>query len=295
MGEGVAAHDGLVGLHGHVHQARHQMRSLGDQLRVDIRVDMDILVAAQGHHHLFERGVAGALADAVDRHLGLPGAVQDAAQRIGRSHAEVVMAMGGDDRPVDVRNAIDEVFDLRAVFVRKAVARRIGDVDHGGTGGDGRLDDARQILDIGATGVLGVELHVLDVAFGVLHRRDGPFENLLGRGAQFVVDVLRRHADTRMDTLVPGKAQGVGRNVDVLLYGARQRTDRRLGNGLGNLQHGIEIPGAGDREARFDHVHAEIFEQFGDLDLFGGVQLTAGDLLTIAERGVENVQSLTHN
>ena len=38
-----------------------------------------------------------------------------------------------------------------------------------------------------------------------------------------------------------------------------------------------------------------IFEQFGDLDLFGGVQLTAGDLLTIAERGVENVQSLTHN
>ena len=64
---------------------------------------------------------------------------------------------------------------------------------------------------------------------------------------------------------------------------------------LENLQHGIEISGAGDREARFDHVHAEIFEQFGDLDLFGGVQLTAGDLLTIAERGVENVQSLTHN
>ena len=98
-----------------------------------------------------------------------------------------------------------------------------------------------------------------------------------------------------MDTLALGEAQGVGRHVDVLLYGARQRTDRRLGNGFGNFQHGIEIPGAGDREARLDHVHAEIFEQFGDLDLFGGVQLTAGDLLTIAERGVENVQSLTHN
>ena len=97
-----------------------------------------------------------------------------------------------------------------------------------------------------------------------------------------------------MDTLAPGQPQRIGRNVDVLLHGAGQRADRRLGNGLGNLQHGIEIPGAGDREARFDHVHAEIFEQFGDLDLFGGVQLTTGDLLTVAQRGVENVQSLTH-
>ena len=32
MGESVAAHDSLVRLHGHVHQARHQVRSLGNQL-----------------------------------------------------------------------------------------------------------------------------------------------------------------------------------------------------------------------------------------------------------------------
>ena len=256
---------------------------------------MNVLVAAQGHHNLFERGVAGAFADAVDRHLGLPGAVQDAAQRIGRSHAQVVVAMGGDDRPVDVRDMIDEVFDLGAVFVRKAVARRVGDVDHGGAGGNGRLDDARQVLDVGPACVLGVELHILDIAFGIFHRRNGPFENLFRRRAQFVVNMLRRHADTRMDTLVLGKTQSVGRHVDVLLHGTRQRTDRRFGNGFGNFQHGIEIPGAGNRETGLDHVHAEILEQFGYLDFFGGVQLTAGNLLTIAERGVENVQSLTHN
>ena len=190
---------------------------------------------------------------------------------------------------------VDEVFDLRAVFAREAVARRVGDVDHGGTGGNGRLDHAGQILDIGASGILGVKLHILDIAFGIFHRLDSPFENLLGRGAQFVVDVLRRHADTRMDTFVLGKSQGVGRHVDILLHGAGQRTDRRFGNGFGNFQHGIEIPGAGDRETGLDHVHTEVFEQFGYLDFFGGVQLTAGDLLTIAERGVENVQFLTHN
>ena len=49
-----------------------------------------------------------------------------------------------------------------------------------------------------------------------------------------------------------------------------------------------------DRESRLDDVHAEAFQQLGDLDLFDRVQLAAGNLLAVAERGVENVQSLTH-
>ena len=294
MGEGVAAHDGLVGLHGHVHQARHQVRGLGDQARIDVRVDGHVLVAAERHHHLVERGVAGPFADAVDRDLGLPCAVQDAAQRIGRSHAQIVVAVGRNDRPVDVGNVVHEVFDLRAVFVRKTVARRVGDIDHRRAGPDDRLDHAGEVLDVGAPGVLGIELHVLDVAFGIFHRLDGRFDDLLGRGTQFVVDMLRRNADARMDTLAPGQPQRIGRNVDVLLHGAGQRADRRLGNGLGNLQHGVEITGAGDGKSRLDDVYAEAFEQFGDFNFFGGVQLTTGDLLTVAQRGVENVQSLTH-
>ena len=106
--------------------------------------------------------------------------------------------------------------------------------------------------------------------------------------------MLRRNADARMDTLAPGQPQRIGRNVDVLLHGAGQRADRWLGNGLGNLQHGVEITGAGDGKSRLDDVYAEAFEQFGDFNFFGGVQLTTGDLLTVAQRGVENVQSLTH-
>ena len=41
-------------------------------------------------------------------------------------------------------------------------------------------------------------------------------------------------------------------------------------------------------------MHAEAFQQLGDLDLFDRVQLAAGNLLAVAERGGENVQSLTH-
>ena len=88
--------------------------------------------------------------------------------------------------------------------------------------------------------------------------------------------------------------RGVGRYVDILAYGARERADRRLGDGLRNFEHGVEVSGAGDRESRLDDVHAEAFQQLGDLDLFDRVQLAAGNLLAVAERGVENVQSLTH-
>ena len=204
------------------------------------------------------------------------------------------MAVGGDNGLVDVGNVVHKVLDFRTVFVRQAVARSIGDIDHRCTGLDDRLDHAGEVLDIGASGVLGVKLHILDVTFGVFHRLDSRFDDLFGRGTQLVIDVLRRNADTRVDAFVLRQPQGVGSNVDILLHGAGQRADRRKGNSLGNLQHGVEITGAGDGKSRLDNVYAEALKQLGDLNFFGGVQLTTGDLLTIAQRGVENVQSLAH-
>ena len=252
-------------------------------------------MAAQRHHHLFERGVACAFADAVDCHLGLPRTVEDAAQGVGRSHAQVVVAVGRDDRLVDVGYVVDQVFDLRAVFVGQAVARGVGNVDHRSPGRNGGLDHAGEVLRIGAPGVFGVELHVLDIAFGVFHGFDGLFEDFLGRRAQFVVNVLGRNAYTRVDALVPGQSQGIGGHVDVFFHGAGQRTNRRGRNGLRNLEYGVEVSGAGNREPRFDDVHAEAFQQLGDFDLLGGVQLAARHLLAITERGVENKQFLAHN
>ena len=295
VGEGVAADDRLVGLYGHVHQARYEVRSLGDELCVDVRIDVQLLVAAQGHHHLFERGVARAFADAVDRHLGLPRAVEDAAQGVGRGHAQIVVAVGRDDRPVDVGDVIDEVFDLRAVLAGQAVARGVGNVDHRGAGRDDRFDHAGEVFRIGAPGVFGVELDVLDVALGVFHRPDGRFDDLFGRRAQFVVDMLGRYADSGVYALVLGQPQGVGGDVDVFFHGAGERADRRGRNGLRNFKYGVEVSGAGNRESRFDDVHAETFEELGDFDLLGGVQLTARHLLAVAERGVENKKFFAHN
>ena len=67
-----------------------------------------VVPRAEGHHHFFERAVAGPLAEAVDRALDLPGAVLDGRQAVGHGEAEVVVAVDADDRAVDVRHAVDE-------------------------------------------------------------------------------------------------------------------------------------------------------------------------------------------
>ncbi len=51
------------------------------------------------HHDFFERGVAGALADAVDGAFDLPRAAAHAGQRIRHRHAEIVMAMHREHAP----------------------------------------------------------------------------------------------------------------------------------------------------------------------------------------------------
>ena len=57
------------------------------------------------HDDLFERRVARALADAVDRALDLPHAGADRGQRVGDGEAEIVVAVRAEDRAVGIRHA----------------------------------------------------------------------------------------------------------------------------------------------------------------------------------------------
>ena len=55
VGKGIASHDGLVGLHGHVHQARYHA-ARGEYLGgVDVRGDAQVGVSLEYHGHLLQR------------------------------------------------------------------------------------------------------------------------------------------------------------------------------------------------------------------------------------------------
>jgi len=96
--EGVPAHDRLVVLHGERGRRGNQLRSAGQHPGFDAGPERQHIVAGfDRHHDLFERGVARALADAVDGAFNLPRTRLDARKRISHGHAEVVMAMDGKD------------------------------------------------------------------------------------------------------------------------------------------------------------------------------------------------------
>ena len=85
--EGILAHDGLVGLHRHVHQRADHTAGGVNLLRIDVCLDTQVRMRLEYHCNLFERGVSCPLADAVDGHLHLARSVEHTSHGIGRSHA----------------------------------------------------------------------------------------------------------------------------------------------------------------------------------------------------------------
>ena len=83
VGEGVGADDGLVRLDRIAGDLRHQFGGGDDLGRIDPALDReDVGAGAHCHHDLFERGVAGAFAQAVDGAFDLAGACHHRCQRV---------------------------------------------------------------------------------------------------------------------------------------------------------------------------------------------------------------------
>ena len=73
VAERIAPHDGLVRRHGETRGNRHELAALGQEPRVDLRGEPEMLLPdLERHHDFFERSIAGPLADAVDGTLDLP-------------------------------------------------------------------------------------------------------------------------------------------------------------------------------------------------------------------------------
>src|SRR5713101_5049927 len=67
MGEGIAANNGLVPLHWDSRQPREHLSCGIEFFGTNVRVDPQcIATEVDRHHDLFQRGIASALADAVD-------------------------------------------------------------------------------------------------------------------------------------------------------------------------------------------------------------------------------------
>ncbi|MPL94951.1 hypothetical protein SDC9_41114 [bioreactor metagenome] len=286
--EGVLADDRLVELHREARDLADAAAEVHDLRGVDAGgVGHQIATHLHRHHHLFECGVAGAFAQAVDRAFDLPRARGNGGERVRRRHAEVVVAMGGEDDLVGARHLFEQHRDDLGRFLRQGIADGIGNVDRRGAGLDRGLDHAAQVIAFGADRVHRRPLHVLAQVAGVVHGVGDALDHLVlievGDAA-----VARRGADEGVDTGARRVFHRLPAAVDVLVIRAREAADHRILGVLRDIGHRFEIAFRGDREAGLDDVDAHLVESLGNLQLLVMGHRRAGRLFAVTQGGVEN-------
>ena len=303
VGEGVGPHDRLVGLHQHSGEVAHQAGGLGDLFGTDRRegflavgrpAEEGIEVAAshvQGHHQLLEGGVAGPLADAVDRALELAGSVLDGLEEIGHGKPEIVVAVHRDHRLVNVGDIGIDAGDKGPEFGRGGVTDGVGDVDRGGPRPDRNLDHLVHEFRVAAAGVFARELDVIDQGTGVGHHLARDRQHLGSGLAQLVLEVDIARGDEGVDAMADRRSHRLGAGLDVTGGGPGQPADHRTIGAAhlgGDALHRLEITAAGEGEPRLDDIDPQTGELLGDRQLLVQVQAGPRRLLTIPQGGVED-------
>ena len=245
----------------------------------------------QGHDDFFQRRVAGALADAVDRDLRLPRAGVDGREGVGGGQAEVVVAVHAQDRLVDVGRVLADVAHEGGELLRDRVADRVGQVHGGRTGVDGRLEDAAQVVAVAARAVFGRELHVVREGRGVAHGVDGGPNHLVAAHLELVLQVD-----------VGGRDEG----VDARRSRRAGRPSRRGRCRGGGARQAASWPGSGRRSADGLEVASEAagnpasitstpsFSSCTAIRIFSPrVHAGPGALLAVSQGGVEDDQTVS--
>ncbi len=112
-----------------------------------------VMTGLHGHDDLFERAVAGALADTVNGAFDLAGAGLHGGDGIRYGKAQVVMAMHADYGAI--AESFHDIADQGAVLFGHRVTYGIRDVDGAGTGGYYGFRNLQQKLGAGAGAIFG--------------------------------------------------------------------------------------------------------------------------------------------
>ncbi|MNJ40067.1 hypothetical protein D3C77_349520 [compost metagenome] len=292
VGEGVQADDRLVaGDDAFRHLAQglggpHQAAALGGD-----RDAIAVRAGAQGHDDLFDRGVAGPFADAVDRAFDLTRPALDGGQGVGDGQTQVVVGVRRED-DVGVARPDDAVQIGEALtrLLGRGVADGVGHVQRLGARVGGGQQGLGQELRLGAEGVLGRELDVVEHRGGVFHRARDDGQHLVGAHPQLgrAVDRAGGQEDVAAAMRLGRRSQGAERGVDVLLVGARQGGEDRPLDLARHAADAFLVARRGGGEAGLDHVHAQVAQDMGHLQLGLGRHGEARRLFAVAQGGVED-------
>ena len=289
VGEGVPPDDGLVVLHREVRRRGDEFRGAGQHGGVDAGGERQhVAPGADRHDDLLERGVAGALADAVDGAFDLPRAALEPGQGVGDRKPEVVVAMDGEHGLVGVGHPLADGAENRPVLVGGGKADGVRQVDRRRSGPDRRLDAAAQVLGLGAGRVHRGPFHVLDQVAGLGDGRSDDLQHVLLRLAHLVSEMDRGRRDEGVNARPARPAHRLSGPGDVGADGTGEAGNGSVLDPLGNQRDRLEIAVRGNGKSGLDDVDAHRVQEIGDLDLFLEGHRRAGALLAVAQGGVED-------
>ena len=204
------------------------------------------------HHDLFERAVAGALAQAVDGALDLARAADlDAGQRVGHRHAQVVVAMHRPDRLVGVGNALAQRLDELAEQLGHRVADGVRHVDRGRALGDHRLQHAAE--EVRSRSGSRPRARTRRRAHRLRAKRTDAWPARAPAPASCAASSPCAAAMVAMKVWMRARRralQRLGRARDVAVVGARQRADGGILDRAGDGLHGLEVAVGARRRSR---------------------------------------------
>ena len=225
MGKSIATYNSLVGLHRHVHQAGHHTAGWINLLCIDVGLDFYVLVTFDNHRHFLKRSIAGTFTNTIDGYLHLAGTIQYASHCIGSSHAQVIVAMSRNNGIMNTVDMFHQISYLRAILIRQAIPRCIGNIHHSRTCLDNSFYHPCQIFIIRSACIFGIELYIIHILTCILYGSHCTLYYFLAIGIKFIFNVRVRCTDTSMDTFMLGKLQSLCRHINIFLYGTCQGTD----------------------------------------------------------------------
>ena len=288
VGKGIAPDDRLVEGSGLPDDIIDRSAGAGDLRGVNARgVGINAGAGAHCHNHLFQCGVARPLTEAVYRALNLPRPTQHTGEGIGCCHAQIIVAVHGEDGFVAVGHLFPQVCDQIPHFRRGCIAHRVGNIYGGGSCADSRIHNLHQKIPVGPGGVLGGKLHITAVLLRMGGHGEGGFQHLFRGHLQFVLHMHGACGEKQVDPRSGSAFYSVPCRVNIQLAGSCQRGDAAVLHGFRDRLHRFKITGRGDGESRLDNVHLHSFQAPRYFNLLLEIHGASGGLFTVPQGGVK--------
>ena len=256
MSKCISTYNGLVWLYRHIHQTGYQTASRINLIRIDVHVQINRIVTLDDHRHFFQCCITRTFTDTIHRNFYLTGTIQYTGNGVGCSQSQVVMAMSGQNRLVDIIHMFHQILDFGTIFFRETITGSIWNIHHCSTGCNHRFYYTSQIFIVCTSRIFRIKFHIIGIATSITNSRDRTFDDFFTTGIELIANMSIRSSDTRMNTFTLSKAKCLSSHINVTLYSTSQSTDSRPCYSLRYFYNRIEVTWTGNRETRFNHIHS---------------------------------------